>query len=131
MRMMRRRVTKEDAYWWLRGRIGEFVEPLLAEVEKERDIGVQADIVELLADARDVRALPVFLKHCSSSNYWLRTWAIWGLRGLNEISGGRKALWDLYWRRAPPPILLSVDDELLVHKSLEDILRADVHDHRK
>jgi HEAT repeat protein len=122
MAMMRKRKIQEEAYFWLLPRISEFIEPLLAELENERDIGVQAQIVELLAAARSVRALSVFLQHLSSPNQWLRMWAEQGLRELKQTSEGRKALWELYWRRTSPPISLSTDDERLLHETLERIL---------
>ncbi len=128
MRMMRRPATWEDAYFWLLPRVSAFVEPLLVQLESEQNIDVQIGIVELLAAARDVRALPVFLQHLSSPNERLRTWAEWGLRHLNKTSEGRKALWDLYWRRASPPISLSAANERLLHETLERILHPGVHD---
>lgn len=128
MRMMRKAATWEDAYFWLLPRVSAFVEPLLAQLESEQNIDVQIGIVELLAAARDVRALPVFLQYFASPNERLRTWAEWGLRHLNETSEGRKALWDLYWRSTPPPISLSADDERLLHETLEGILRPSIPD---
>ena len=119
MAMLRKRksMTQEEGFFWLQSRAGEFVEQLLAELETEQDVGVQADIIELLGYARSLRALPVFLRYLSSPNEWLRIWAEHGLRDLKQVSEGRKALWDLYWRRTSPPISLSADDQLMTSGS--------------
>lgn len=105
--MLRKRklMTQEAGFFWLQPRAGEFVEPLLAELETEQDVGVQSYIIELLVYARSVRALPAFLRHLSSPYQELREWAEHGLRDLKQTSEGREALWNLHWRRTPPPNL--------------------------
>jgi hypothetical protein len=42
--------------------VGEFVESLLAELETEDEPCMQGWILELLGDARDVRAFPAFVR---------------------------------------------------------------------
>lgn len=124
MAMLRKRklMTQEAGFFWLQPRAEKFVEPLLAELETEQDVETQSWIIELLVYARSVRALPVFLRHLSSPNQSLRVWAEHGLRDLRRTPEGREALWDLYWKRTSPPILLSADDERLLHETLERIL---------
>ena len=121
--MLRKRksMTQEAGFFWLQPRAGEFVEPLLAELETEQDVETQSWIIELLVYARSVRALPVFLRHLSSPNQSLRVWAEHGLCDLRRTRGKGDAV-GFYWKRTSPPILLSADDERLLHETLERIL---------
>ncbi|MGE5333273.1 MAG: HEAT repeat domain-containing protein [Nitrososphaerota archaeon] len=74
-------MVQEEGYHWLLPRVGEFVEPLLAELESEDEPRMQGWILELLGDARDVRAFPVFVRHLFSSDESVRSWAHGGVRG--------------------------------------------------
>lgn len=99
MKMLRSRknaMVQEEAYFWLLPRVGEFVEPLLAELDAEDDPRIQGWILELLSAAGDVRAFPVFVQNLFSPEYQVREWAEAGLRGLGQTREGRKVLWGAY-----------------------------------
>ena len=90
MAMLRKRklMTQEAGFFWLQPRAGEFVEPLLAELETEQDVEAQSCIIELLVYARSVRALPVFLRHLSSPYQELaRVGGAWLTRSEADIRG--------------------------------------------
>ena len=125
MAMLRNRkdaVVQEEAYHWLLPRVGEFVEPLLAELETEDEPRMQVWILELLGDARDVRAFPVFVRHLFSPDESVRSWAQGGLRKLGQAREGRKMLWDVYRQQEELPQLSDERDKQHVHEVLAGIL---------
>ena len=111
MNMLRNRknaIVQEEAYFWLLPRVGEFVEPLLAELDAENDPRMQGWILELLSAARDVRTLPVFVQYLFSPIEQVREWAEIGLRELGQTREGRKVLWGAYQQQH---MLLALPDE--------------------
>ena len=83
MAMLRNRKNaeaQETGYQWLLPRVGDFIEPLLAELEVEGDPYMQRWILELLGEARDVRAFQSFMQHLLSQNASVRQWAESGLQ---------------------------------------------------
>jgi hypothetical protein len=127
MRMLRNRkksMAQEEAYFWLLPRVGEFVDPLLAEMDVEDDPHMQGWILELLSAAKDVRALPVFVKYLFSPEQQVRDWAEMGLRDLGQTREGRKALWGVYQQPGALPELPDEHDEQRVHQLLASILNA-------
>lgn len=95
MRMMRRHdpQVQEDGFYWLLSRAGDFVELLAAEYRHEPDHGLRCWLLELLGEARDPQALPVFLEALRSEDESLRDWAVRGLRALGTPDA-RQALFD-------------------------------------
>jgi len=114
--------AQEAAYHWLRPRVGEFVEPLIAELEAERDPHMQGWILELLGEARDTRAFDMFAQHLLNPDMLVRQWAETGLRNLGQTREVRMALWDAYHR--PKTFLVSSEehDEQSVRDTLARIL---------
>jgi hypothetical protein len=125
MTMLRNRksaMVQEDAYFWLLPRVGEFVEPLLAELDAEDDPRMRGWILELLSAARDVRAFPVFVQNLFTPEYQVCTWAESGLRGLGQTREGRKVLWGAYQQQDGLPTLPSEYDMQRLREMLADIL---------
>jgi hypothetical protein len=117
-------MVQEDAYFGLRPRVGEFVEPLLAELDVEDDPHMRAWILELLGDAKDVRAFPVFVQNLFSPDEQVRRWAKSGLRELGQTRESRKVLWGAYQQQDGLPALTNEHDEQHVHEVLEGILHV-------
>jgi hypothetical protein len=117
-------MAQEDAYFWLLPRVGEFVDPLLAELDIEQDPHMQGWILELLSAAKDVRALPVFVKHLFSPDQQVRDWAEMGLRDLGQTREGKKALWGMYQQREPLPKVSDEHNAQHVRQLLASILNA-------
>jgi hypothetical protein len=127
MRMLRKRTNRmaqEDVYFWLLPRVGEFVVPLLAELDIEDDPRMQGWILELLSAAKDVRALPVLVKYLFSPEQQVRVWAEMGLRDLGQTRVGRKALWGVYQQPDALPTLTDEHDKQHVHQLLASILNT-------
>jgi HEAT repeat protein len=125
MNMLRNRkyaMVQEDAYVWLLPRVGEFVEPLLAELDAEDDPRMQGWMLELLSAARDVRALPVFVQYLFSPEERVRIWAAMGLRALGQTREGRKMLWGAYQQQDGLLALPDEHDGQRVRDVLADIL---------
>ena len=95
MRLMRKRspVSKEEGFYWLLSRAAEFVEPLVAEFREERDHGLKYSLLELIAEAKDPRALSLLAEQLQSPDEPLRSCAIRGLQALNTREA-RKALFE-------------------------------------
>lgn len=114
MAMLRNRKdaeAQEAGYHWLLPHIGEFVEPLLAELEAERDPYIQGWILELLGEARDARAFPAFVQHLLSPDASVRRWAETALRQLGQSREGRQVLWGVYHQHDELPALPTEHDE--------------------
>jgi HEAT repeat protein len=82
---------QEDGFHALLPRAGEFVPELLQEFELEQDHGLRCWILELLSEARDERAVPLFLEQLTSVDEQLRGGALRGLRQL-DTHEARKVL---------------------------------------
>jgi hypothetical protein len=115
-------MAQEGGYHWLLPRVGEFVEPLLAELEAEGDAYLQGWILELLGEARDVRAFPTFVQHLLSPDVSVRRWAETGLRKMGQTREGRKVLWGAYQQQEELPTLSDEHDKQHVHEVLAGIL---------
>lgn len=123
MAMLRNKdaLVQEDGYFWLLPRVDEFVEPLLAELETEDEPHMQSLILDLLGDARVVRAFPVFVRHLFSPDESVRSWAQWGLRELGQTREGRKVLWEVYRQQGELPQLSDERDKQHAHEVLAGI----------
>jgi hypothetical protein len=133
MTMLRNRKdaeAQEAGYHWLLPRVGEFVAPLLGELEAERDPYMQGWILELLGEARDGRAFAAFVQHLLSPDAAVRRWAETGLRKLGQTREGRKLLWSAQPPQPQPegPVLEvpTRRDEQVVRDVLARVLR-DIH----
>jgi hypothetical protein len=122
LRNRKNAIAQVEGHHWLLPRVGEFFEPLLAELEAEDEPHMQGWILELLGEARDVRDLPVFVRHLFSPNESVRSRAAWGLRTLGETREGRKVLWDTYRQQKKLPRLSDEHDEQHMHAVLAGIL---------
>ena len=80
---------QEDGFHALLPRAGEFVPELLQEFELEQDHGLRCWILELLSEARDERAIPLFLEQLTSEDEQLRGGALCGLRQLDTPEARR------------------------------------------
>jgi hypothetical protein len=92
MAMMRKRdpQTQEEGFHWLRPHAAEFVEELMAEFHAEqKDHGLRCWLLELLGEARDVRALLLFAELLGSGDEQFRSWAVEGLRLLDTPESRR------------------------------------------
>ena len=99
MREMRRRdpQRQEDGFDFLREHADSFVDELIAEFEAEReDHGLRCWLLELVAEARSPRALPLLASQLQVDDESLRLWAVRGL----EMLDTREAREELYRARA-------------------------------
>jgi hypothetical protein len=103
--------AQEAGDYWLVPRVGEFVVPLLAELDAESDLRMQGWLLELLGDARDVRAFPAFVRYLLSADESVRNWAEWGLRKLGQTRDGRKVLWGVHQQLETALVLPTASDE--------------------
>jgi hypothetical protein len=88
---------KEDGFDFLREHADSYVDQLIAEFEAERDDhGLRCWLLELVAEARSSRALPVFAGQLQADDESLRFWAVRGL----EMLDTREAREELYRARA-------------------------------
>lgn len=130
MAMLRNRKdaeTQEAGYHWLLPRVGEFVEPLLAELAAESDPRMQGWILELLGEARDTRVFSAFVRHVLNSDESVRWWAEWGLRKLGLTREGRKVLWEAHQQPEGFLALPTTNGEQTVREVIARVL----HDLRK
>ena len=100
MRMMRGQVspvdignTPEDALFYLQSRAREYADELIAEFKIEARPGVRAYLLELIAEAKSVKALSVLAECLRSDENDLWGWAIKGLCKL-DTREARKVLWE-------------------------------------
>jgi hypothetical protein len=88
---------REDGFDFLREHADTYVDELLAEFEKEQDdYGLRCWLLELVAEARSPRALPVLAGQLESGDESLQLWAIRGL----EMLDTREARHELYRARS-------------------------------
>jgi hypothetical protein len=102
--MMRSRnpQVQEDGFHHLLPHAAEFVDQLTAEFHAERkDQGLRAWLLELIAAARDERALPLLAELLNSPDDRLRPHAEQGLRLLNTPESRRILFEASPSRRAP------------------------------
>ncbi|SEG69190.1 hypothetical protein SAMN04489712_10959 [Thermomonospora echinospora] len=79
---------REKGFDFLREHADSYVEELVAAFEREHDdAAMRCLLLELVAEARDPRALPVLAAHLDGSDETLQFWAIRGL----EMLGTREA----------------------------------------
>lgn len=114
--------AQETGYHWLLPRVGEFVEPLLAELEAERDPYMQGWMLELLGEARDVRAFHAFIRHLLSPDASVRRWAETALHQLGQTQAGRQVLWATNLQHEGLPTLPTVRDEQFVREVLARVV---------
>lgn len=114
--------AQESAYLWLLPRVGEFVEPLIAELEAEPGLHMQRWILELLGEARDTRAFDIFARYLADPDSSVRQWAETGLGNLGQTREGRIALWGAYQRPETLPESSAERDEQYVLDTLARIL---------
>jgi len=100
MRMMRQHDPRiqEDGFHFLMREAHRFVDELIVEFDSETDHGLRCWLLELLGDARDPKALPIFLKHLKGDDDSFRAWAVEGLKSLNTKEA-RRALYEAGIRR--------------------------------
>ena len=115
--------AQEMGYHWLLPRVGEFVEPLLTELETERDPYMQGWILELLGEARDARAFHAFVRHLLSPEASVRRWAETALHQLGQTRAGRQVLWATNLQHEELPTLPTVCDEQFVREVLSRVLQ--------
>jgi hypothetical protein len=115
--------AQETGYHCLLPRVGEFVEPLLAELEAERDPYMQGWILELLGKARDVRAFHAFVRHLLSPDASVRQWAETALHQLGQTRAGRQVLWATTLQHEELPTLPTVRDEQFVREVLARVVQ--------
>ncbi|HEU5161003.1 MAG TPA: hypothetical protein VFU43_28660 [Streptosporangiaceae bacterium] len=99
LRSMRSRdpQRREDGFDFLREHADSYVEELIAEFEGERDDhGLRCWLLELIAEARSPRALPLLAGQLAIDDESLRFWAVRGL----EMLDTREAREELYRARA-------------------------------
>lgn len=83
---------QEDGYHLLLPHAHEYVQQLMEQFTQETDHGLRCWLLELLAEAKDPSALPLFLEYLHSDEGSLRATAIRGLKQLNTKEA-RSALW--------------------------------------
>src|SRR5258708_36673750 len=95
MRLMRKHDAQlqEDGFHLLLPHAHEYVAQLIDEFSHETDPGLRCWLLELLAEAKDPNALPLFLEYLHSDETSLKTMAIRGLKQLNTKEA-RRALWE-------------------------------------
>ena len=95
MRLMRKRdpQLQEDGFHLLRSHAHEYTQQLMNAFAQETDPGLRCWLLELLAEARDLNALPLFLRYLHSEETGLKTMAIHGLKQINTKEALR-ALWE-------------------------------------
>jgi hypothetical protein len=83
MRLMRRRdpQLREDGFWALKPHAAEHLNELTEAFRAEQDRGLRAWLFELIAEARDPKALPLLARYLADEE--LRTYAVHGLKALN------------------------------------------------
>ncbi|OLT28351.1 hypothetical protein BJF79_10985 [Actinomadura sp. CNU-125] len=75
--------VRADAFDFLREHADAYVEELIAEFAAEDDDGLRCLLLELVAEARSVRALELFREQLESMDDSLRFWAVRGLEMLD------------------------------------------------
>lgn len=95
MRLMRKRdpQLQEDGFHLLLSHAHEYTQQLMNEFAHETDPGLRCWLLELLAEARDLDTLPLFLDYLHSDETSLKMMAIRGLKQLNTKEA-RRALWE-------------------------------------
>jgi hypothetical protein len=83
VRLMRRRdpETRETGFGMLEPHAAEHLDELVAAFHEEQDRGLRAWLFELIAAARDPKALPLLVRHLADDD--LRTYAVHGLKALD------------------------------------------------
>jgi hypothetical protein len=88
---------REDGFDFLREHADSYVDELIAEFEREReDNGLRGRLLELVAEARSPRALPLLASQLQSDDESLRFWAARGM----EMLDTREAREELHRARA-------------------------------
>jgi len=95
MRLMRKHdpQLQEDGFHFLLPHAHEYVQQLMDEFSQETDPGLRCWLLELIADAKDSSALPLFLNYLQCDEDSLKVIAIRGLQQLNTKEA-RRALWE-------------------------------------
>jgi hypothetical protein len=122
LRNLKNPAGQEDAYLFLLPHVGEYVAQLLAQLEAESDPHMQSWLLELLGEARDTRAFPVFIRYLLSPDPTLCRWAATGLRLLATTREGRRMLWEAHRHRAGLPSLASEQDYEQVLAEIASVL---------
>jgi hypothetical protein len=84
---------QEDGFHFLFPHAHEYVAQLIEEFSHEANPGIRCWLLELLAEAREPGAFPLFLEYLQSDEKSLKTMAIRGLKQLNTKEA-RRALWE-------------------------------------
>ena len=84
---------QEDGFRLLLPHAHEYTQQLLDEFAQDSDPGLRCWLLELLAEAREPNALPLFREYLQSEEGNLKTLAIRGLKQLNTKEA-RRALWE-------------------------------------
>lgn len=95
MRMMRSHdpQRQEDGFQHLRARAADHLEELIEQFEHEHhDQGLRRWLLELIAEAESVTALPILAAQLDNPDESMRDWATAGLTRLNTPEA-RSALW--------------------------------------
>jgi hypothetical protein len=86
-------MTQEEGFHILLPQAYKYTPQLMEAVVQENDHGLSCWLLELLSEARNPAALPLFLEYLHSDNTSLRNWAIRGLKLLNTKET-RRILWE-------------------------------------
>jgi hypothetical protein len=95
LRLMRKRdpQLREEGFHLLLPHAHEHIQQLMELFAQETDSGLRCWLLELLAEAKDASAFPLFLEQLQSNEGSLKTMAIRGLKQLNTKEA-RRALWE-------------------------------------
>jgi HEAT repeat protein len=88
---------------------------------------MQGWMLELLGEARDVRALHAFMQLLLSQDASVRQWTESGLRKLGQTREGRKTLWATLQPQEAVLTAANKHDELQVREALARVLDAPRH----
>ncbi|WP_161602653.1 HEAT repeat domain-containing protein [Thermomonospora catenispora] len=80
---------REKGFDFLREHADSYVEDLIAAFTGEEDPDFRRLLLELIAEARDPKALPVFTRHLDDCDDPLQFWAVRGLEMLDTPDAHR------------------------------------------
>lgn len=94
MEMMRKHdpQTKEDGFYSLLPHAGGYIRELIAEHDREHDLGLRCWLLELIGSAKSPDAFEFLAGQLRAADLPLRYWAIWGLKNLGTKEA-RTLLW--------------------------------------
>lgn len=81
--------TSEDGFDFLREHADAYADDLIGAFEAEEDLRLRCWLLELVAEARSVTAIPVFAAQLESPDDEVRLWAVRGLEMLDTREAQR------------------------------------------